>query len=59
MQRRVFFGLLRDGLENIREAGFYMAFPAIILSAIIIGVGIFFPFIFNTFILPVRGILGG
>ncbi len=59
MQRRVFFGILRDSLINIREAGFYLAFPTVILSAIIIGVGIFFPFIFNTFVLPVRGILGG
>lgn len=59
MQRRVFFGILGEGLGGIKEAGFGLALPAIILSAIIIGVGLFFPFILNSFILPVKGILGG
>lgn len=52
LQKKVFFGLLSDNLVNIREAGFGIIFPALILSAITIGVGIFFPFLLNSFILP-------
>ncbi len=59
MQRRVFFGILKEGLVNTKEAGFGIAFPSLILSTIIVAVGLFFPFIFNTFIMPVRSILGG
>jgi len=59
MQRRVFFGILGEGLVNIKEAGFCMTFPALVLAIIIVGVGIFFPLMFNTFILPVHSIFGG
>jgi multicomponent Na+:H+ antiporter subunit D len=57
MQRRVFFGKLRSGLENLKEADRGVLAVSIILAAITIGVGIFFPFVFNTLILPVKEIL--
>jgi len=56
MQRRVFFGSVRDELASIREAGPGYTIPAIILTAITIGVGVFFPQILNSFILPVSAI---
>ena len=57
MQRRVFFGKLRSGLENLKEADRGVLAVSIILAAITIGVGIFFPFVFNTLILPIKEIL--
>jgi multicomponent Na+:H+ antiporter subunit D len=58
MQRRVFFGKLAQGMEGIKEAKAGIIIPALILTLITIGVGIFFPLILDTFILPVKSILG-
>jgi multicomponent Na+:H+ antiporter subunit D len=52
MQRRVFFGILSDGLKEVKEAGFGIVFPAVILAIIILGVGLLFPFIAGGFITP-------
>ena len=57
MQRKVFFGKLAQGLENVKETGGWAMAASIILASITIGVGIFFPVIFNDFILPVKDIL--
>ena len=53
LQRRVFFGLLRPELEGVKEAGLGLIVPSVILAAIMVGVGLFFPYIVNTFLLPV------
>jgi len=58
MNHRVFFGILLEKLENIKEAKLGILIPSILLALIIIGVGLFFPFILDTFILPVQSILG-
>ncbi|MCX5782264.1 MAG: proton-conducting transporter membrane subunit [Elusimicrobia bacterium] len=58
MNHRVFFGILLEKLENIKEAKPGILFPAVLLTIITILVGLFFPFILNTFILPVQSILG-
>jgi multicomponent Na+:H+ antiporter subunit D len=58
MQRRVFFGKITDEFKNIKEANNGMLFPAVILALISIAVGVFFPFILNTFILPITSIFG-
>lgn len=58
MQRRVFFGKVREGLENLQEAPASFVVPALVLALITIGVGIFFPYVMTTFILPVQSILG-
>jgi proton-translocating NADH-quinone oxidoreductase chain N len=50
MQRRVFFGRLAAGLENVREAGLELVVPAVLLTAITIGVGLVFPLILGMFI---------
>ncbi|MDD5005433.1 MAG: proton-conducting transporter membrane subunit [Candidatus Omnitrophica bacterium] len=59
LQRMVFFGRLKEDSANIKEAGLGLMFPALILALIIVAVGLFFPFIINTFILPAGNILGG
>lgn len=58
MQRRVFFGQLREGLENLREASPGLTLPALGFSIITVGVGIFFFYLLDTFILPVKSLLG-
>jgi len=57
MQRRVFFGKLKVGLENIKDADKGVIGVSIILAAIIAGVGVFFPFVYTTLISPVKEIL--
>jgi multicomponent Na+:H+ antiporter subunit D len=59
MQRRLFFANISEEFKNIKEAGFDISLSVVILSAITVGVGIFFPLLLNTFMLPVRSILGG
>jgi multicomponent Na+:H+ antiporter subunit D len=56
MQRRVFFGKLAQGLEEIRESCPTVQTAAIALALITLGVGIFFPFMFNNLISPVKDI---
>jgi proton-translocating NADH-quinone oxidoreductase chain N len=53
MQRKVFFGKLADGLQNVCEAGFGINLAASILAIITIVVGVLFPFIFNSVIMPI------
>ena len=53
MQRLVFFGKLRDGLESIREAHWKVVVPEIILATISIGAGLFFPLIYRTVFEPI------
>ena len=57
MQRKVFFGKLAKGLEDIKEACLGYRVASIALASITIGVGIFFPVIFYEFILPIKDIL--
>ncbi len=57
LQRKVFFGQLAQGLENIKEAKAGLVLPAIILALLTICIGIFFPFIYNKLILPIQSIL--
>ena len=57
MQRAVFFGKLRAGLENVKEASIGCKVAAIMLAGITVGVGIFFPVVFNNLIMPVKEML--
>ncbi|MFC1501479.1 complex I subunit 5 family protein [Elusimicrobiota bacterium] len=58
MQRKVFFGKIAQDFTNIKEAKFGIIFPAAFLALITIAVGVFFPYVLNTFILPVKSLLG-
>ena len=53
MQRKVFFGILADGLQNVKEAGFGIVLPASVLAAITVGVGVLFPFMLNSVLFPI------
>ena len=57
MQRRVFFGKLAAGLEEIREANFCALVPAILLAVITLCLGLAFPWLFNTFLVPLERLL--
>ena len=57
MQRRVFFGQLVQGLENLKEAGPWVIVTVTALALITVGIGVFMPWIFQTFLLPVGSIL--
>ena len=50
MQRKIFFGKLKAGFEDIKEVEFGFAAVSVALAAITIGAGIFFPAIFNNFL---------
>lgn len=49
LQRKVFFGKIREGLEEIREGGIQYKLPALILAGITVAVGIALPFLLNWF----------
>jgi multicomponent Na+:H+ antiporter subunit D len=56
-QRRVFFGKLAEGLENVKEAKFGLVLPALILALLTILIGIFFPLVLDKLILPIQSII--
>ena len=57
MQRKVFFGKLREGMQDLQEAHTGVVAAAIILAAITIGVGLLFPAVFKAFAEPVKELL--
>jgi multicomponent Na+:H+ antiporter subunit D len=57
MQRKIFFNETSEDMMGVREASFGIVVPALVLAAITIGVGVLFPWILNTFLLPIGGIL--
>jgi proton-translocating NADH-quinone oxidoreductase chain N len=58
MQRRVFFGKISAELKNIKEAGFKLVFPAVMLALLIVVIGLLFPFLAGLYVNP-AGLLGG
>jgi multicomponent Na+:H+ antiporter subunit D len=56
IQRRVFFGILAAELKDIKEAGVWIVSASAALAAIILITGITFPFLFNTFLMPINNI---
>jgi multicomponent Na+:H+ antiporter subunit D len=59
LQRRVFFGKVAQHLKNIKEVGFDLAFPMVFLALLVLGFGIFTPFVLDRFIQGLKPILGG
>jgi multicomponent Na+:H+ antiporter subunit D len=53
MQRRVFFGKLRLGLEGIREADIWITIPSVALTLVIVGVGLLMPWLFGSFLVRI------
>ena len=58
MQRRVFWGRVGDEFKNVKEAGFGLAFPAIVLAVLIIAIGLLFPFLARFYVDP-ASLMGG
>lgn len=57
MQKKMFFGKIKDELTNLSEAKIGMTLPAILLSAVSFIVGIFFTLIFYNYIIPIQYII--
>ena len=57
MQRRVFFGKLKAGLEGVKEANFWALVPSIMLAAITLGLGVTLPWLFKTFLVSIESLL--
>jgi proton-translocating NADH-quinone oxidoreductase chain N len=57
MQRKVFFGKLADGLSYVKEANAGLSFTAVVLAAITVFVGLFFPLVFINVMAPIKDIL--
>ena len=57
MQRRIFFGLLNETFANLKEANGWALVPSVLLASATIALGFAGPWLFETFLLPVRSIL--
>jgi proton-translocating NADH-quinone oxidoreductase chain N len=57
LQRRVFFGEVAAGLEEVKDPGAWFAVPSIVLAAIVVCVGVFFPYLVRTILVPVQAFI--
>jgi len=57
MQRKVFFGKLAAGMDGVKEAGFGIVMPSIILASIVVLTGLLFPFLLQSFAIPIKEML--
>jgi multicomponent Na+:H+ antiporter subunit D len=58
LQHSVFFGKIKDGLEETREVAPVFYWPAVIMASVTVACGIFFPIIIDKLILPVNSLFG-
>jgi multicomponent Na+:H+ antiporter subunit D len=54
MQRKVFFGKVREGLSETREASPGLVLASVALAGVTVGAGVMFPLLYRTFLLQVR-----
>jgi multicomponent Na+:H+ antiporter subunit D len=54
MQRKVFFGKVREGLEGTREASAGLVLASLALAGVTVGAGVLFPLLYHTFLLQAR-----
>ena len=54
MQRKVFFGKVREGLADAREASLGLVLASVVLAGVTVGAGVLFPLLYRTFLLQVR-----
>lgn len=57
MQRQIFFGKLKAGFENLKEACPQNTITASALAAITIAAGVAFPFVYNYFLVQIKEII--
>lgn len=58
MQRRVFFGKIGSEFNNVKEAGFKLLLPSLVLALLIVAIGLLFPFLAGLYVNP-AALLGG
>lgn len=57
LQRHVFFGKLREGLEGIKEVSPACYWPEIIMAAITVAAGLLFPLFYTKLLLPINSLI--
>lgn len=57
MQRRVFFGKTAPEFADVKEADAWATIPEVVLAVITIGLGLAFPWLFQSFLVPVGSFL--
>ena len=57
LQHQAFFGQLNETWKNIREAPFWMSTATVLLGLLCILIGVFFPFVVNTWLKPAANVL--
>ncbi len=57
LQRKVFFGTLREGLEKVKEADSGLVFSAVMLVTITVVAGLLFPLFYQQIIQPAGALL--
>ncbi len=57
IQRKAFFGLLKDEFAQVKEAGFAMSFSMIALAVLCLALGIAYPWLHNNLLGPAANVL--
>jgi multicomponent Na+:H+ antiporter subunit D len=57
VQRKAFFGKLNEAYANVREVGFAMALPMILLAALCVALGVGYPWLYENLLNPAAGVL--
>jgi multicomponent Na+:H+ antiporter subunit D len=57
LQHQAFFGQLNETWRNIKEAPVWMSAATVLLALLCVLIGIFFPFVVNTWLKPAAGVL--
>jgi multicomponent Na+:H+ antiporter subunit D len=57
LQRKAFFGLLKEEFANVKEVGFGMSFPMIVLAVACLALGIGYPWLYPNLLEPAARVL--
>jgi multicomponent Na+:H+ antiporter subunit D len=57
LQRKAFFGLLKDEFAKVKEVGLSMALPMVVLALLCLGLGISFPWLYTSLLRPAGTVL--
>ena len=57
VQRKAFFGLLKEQYAQVREVGFAMSFPMVALALLCLGLGVSFPWLYTLLLRPAGAVL--
>lgn len=57
LQRKAFFGLLKDEFAKVKEVGPAMAIPMVVLAFLCLALGLAFPWLYNVLLQPAGAVL--